>query len=501
MTFHTLFEIFSFQHIFLCMAGVILGIIFGSLPGLTATVGVALLLPLTFSLNPIAGMMILVAIYNGAMAGGSISAILLQTPGTPGAAATMLDGYQLTRKGESTKAISIAMLSSMVGGIFSAIALLTLAPILARLALAFGPPEYFWLALFGLTAVASLASKSIIKGLICAALGILLGTVGMDPTSGIPRFTFGVTSLLSGISIVPALIGLFSIPQILDISIKKDQVTVNITNETKARFVKIKELLTLGKTYLISGIVGVLVGILPGAGGDIASWIAYNESKRFSRQSDKYGTGIIEGVAAPECANNAVTGGSLIPLLTLGIPGSVTAAVLLGGLLIHGVIPGHELFSKHINVYYGIVASIILSSLGIGIFAFITPNIWNKILTVPTKIIAPIIVVICVTGSFSINNNPFDVLLMMFVGAIGYFFKRYGFPVAPIVLGLMLGPLAEKSFMQSLALSKGSILFFFLRPISLVIIILIVMSLLSPIILEKIRGNKETQEDKDIVSV
>lgn len=338
-------NVFTFEVLFALTLGVIVAIIMGALPGLSASMAVALLIPVTFGMNPVAGLVMLTGVYTAAIYGGSITAILLHTPGTPSSAATAIDGYELAKKGEGFKAIGVATISSVIGGVISAIALIFLSPPLAQISLKFSSLEYFFLALFGLTIIGSLAGDSIAKGLMGGLFGLFIGTIGLDQMNGIPRFTFGFLPLESGISMVPAMIGMFSVSQVMiiteDIIKGKSSTVSNHENLLTGRFLPTwKEFKMLFPTIIKSSIIGVFIGILPGAGADIGSWVAYNEAKRSSKHPEKFGKGSMMGIAASESANNAVTGGAIIPLLTLGIPGSAVAAILLGGLMIQGLASG-----------------------------------------------------------------------------------------------------------------------------------------------------------------
>lgn len=475
--------------------GVIGGIIIGALPGLSSTMGVALLVPVTFGMSPIAGLVMLTAIYTSAMYGGSISSILIHTPGTPAAAATAIDGYKLTQKGLGAKAIGVATVSSMIGGLISALFLLFLAPPLSKISLSFSAPEYFLIGVFGLTIIGSLASKSMVKGLTSGVIGLVIGTIGVDILTGYPRFTLGFTSLESGIALVPAMIGLFSLSQVM----------IQVEGSPKKKAQDIKEGKMMGRvlpnkaefrsilpTIFRSCGIGTVAGMLPGAGGDIGSWIGYNEAKRFSKNRDKIGTGHIEGVAAPEAANNAVTGGALIPLLTLGIPGSSTTAVLLGGLTIQGLIPGHTLFTTHANITYSVIIGFIVANILMGIIGLLGAKYFLKASQAPQVILSPIIVILCIVGSYSINNNFFDVWVMLIFGLFGYFLRKTGFHPAPIIIGMILGPIAENGLRQSMVMNKGNLLMYFLsRPISIALILLIILALLSPFLVNRLKRKSE----------
>jgi putative tricarboxylic transport membrane protein len=366
-------ELMSVQFLISLLVGVIGGIIIGALPGLSASMGIALLIPITFGMNPVAALTMLAAIYTSAIYGGSISAILIHTPGTPASAATALDGYQMTMQGKGLKALGTSTISSVIGGVFSAICLLLLAPPLARVSLKFSSPEYFLIAIFGLTVIGSLAKDSIIKGLAAGVFGLLLSTVGVDALSGYPRYTFGISALESGISFVPAMIGLFSLSQVMIQVEKMNEKNEKLIGDLRGSFwLTWEEFKSIWKTILRSSIIGVIIGILPGAGGDIASWVSYNEAKRFSKTPEKFGKGHIEGIAASEAANNAVAGGALIPLLTLGVPGSSTTAIMLGGLLIQGLQPGHELFTKYAKITYAVILGLYCKYIDGSICVFIS---------------------------------------------------------------------------------------------------------------------------------
>lgn len=476
------------------LVGVIGGIIIGGLPGLSSTMAVALLVPITFAMTPVAGLVMLTAIYTSATYGGSIASILLHTPGTPASAATALDGYQLTLKGQASRAIGIATVSSMIGGTVSALALLFLAPPLSRLSIMFSAPEYLFLAIFGLTIIGSLSGGSMVKGLISGAIGMFLGTIGIDILTGYPRFTLGITDLESGISLVPALIGLFSLSQVF--ILLEDVFNENkiiITQKVKGVIPSRKDFKKIFPTIMRSSGLGVLVGILPGAGGDVGSWIGYNEAKRFSKTKEEFGKGSIEGIAGSETANNAVTGGALIPLLTLGIPGSSTTAVLLGGLMIHGLVPGNELFTSNAHITYGVIIGFLVASILIGVFGILLAKHFVKILKVPENILIVVIITFCIIGSYAINNSVFDIWIMLAFGIVGYFMRKTGFAPAPVILGLILGPIAETSLGQSLSMNQGNLMLFFLsRPITVIFIALTLFSLISPFVIKKF-GRKSIQ--------
>jgi putative tricarboxylic transport membrane protein len=481
-------ELGSVDVILMLFVGVIGGIFLGSLPGLSATMGIALLIPITFGMEPVAALVLLSAIYTSAVYGGSITAILIHTPGTPASAATAMDGYQMTQQGKGLKALGTSTVCSVIGGVVSAVALLVLAPPLAQISLQFSAPEYFLMAVFGLTIISSLSSGAMVKGLSGGLFGLLIGLVGVDVMTAYPRFTFGVTELENGISLIPAMIGLFSISQVLiqaeALGSKKNDVSA-IAELKGNTFPTRDDWRKLLPTITRSSFIGLLVGILPGAGGDVASWVAYNEAKRASKNPDNFGKGEIEGLAAAETANNAVTGGAMIPLLTLGIPGSAATAVMLGGLYIHGLQPGHELFTKNADVIYAVIIGLVLANILMGIFGLAMAKHVVKVASIPFAILAPIIIVLSVVGSYAINNNIFDVYVMVSFGLIGYLMRKTSFSTAAIVIAMILGTMAEMGYRQAIVMSKGDVLtYYFSRPISLILIVLILIALLSPLFLK-----------------
>lgn len=477
-------------NIFTALLSVATGIIVGSLPGLSAAMGVALLIPITFGMPAETALIALAGVYCGAMYGGSISAILLHTPGTSSAAATAIDGYPMTLKGQAGKALATATLASFTGGIISSIALYTLSPPLAKLALQFGPTEYFWLSIFGLTIIAGVSSKSMLKGLISGAFGLALSTIGMDPMLGIPRFTFGNNALLQGLPFTATLIGLFSMSQVLLLAEKK------IIEKQKAKEVKDKVFLDKGEIKRIipinlwSGLIGTVVGILPGAGGTIASFIGYNEAKRFTKNKKDFGTGIIEGVAGPEAANNAVTGGSLIPTLTLGIPGNSVTAILLGGLVIQGLRPGPDLFTIHGKITYTFFAGFVVVNILMLMLGLFGVRYFAKVSKVNDSVLIPLIFALSVIGSYSITNNIMDVWIMFIFGIVGYFVKKFNLNPAAIVLALILGPIGETGLRRTLIMNDGNYMALFNSTISWVLIIIATLSLLTPLLLNVIEKRK-----------
>lgn len=474
-------NVLNFNVILVLILGTLTGITIGSLPGLTATMGVALVLPITFSMDPITGILLLIGVYFGSVYGGSITAILINTPGTPASAATAIDGYALAKKGDGNKALQVSTISSAVGGIMSVIILIFIAPQLANFALKFSAPETFALGLFGISIISSISGDSMIKGLIAGVLGLLIATIGIDPIGGFPRFTFGNMNLTSGVNLIPVMIGLFAASEAFksmeDIFEKRNiNVIVEKSNLSK------KEAKGLIPTILRSSLIGTFIGMIPGAGADIASFVSYNEAKRFSKDKEAFGKGALDGIAAPESANNAVTGGAMIPLLTLGIPGDSVTAVLLGALMVQGIQPGPLLFENSGDIVYTLFVGMLLANILILVIGLLGTRLFTKILLIPKSILSPIILVLCVVGSYSLGNNYFDVIIMLIAGIIGYFMSKAKFPASPVILGLILGPMMESNLRRALVMSKGDLSIFYTRPITLVLLIIATLTLMIPII-------------------
>ena len=467
------------------LGGTALGIVIGCLPGLSAAMGVALMLPLTFTMPADTGLIVLGAIYCGAIFGGSISAILIHTPGTPASAATAIEGYQMTLRGKAGKALATACWSSFWGGLLSCISLYFFAPLLAQLALKFMSAEKFWLGIFGLTIIAGVSSKSIIKGLMSGALGLLLSTIGLDPIDGTKRFMFGQAFLAEGINTTCALIGLFSMSQVFILAEKK------IIERAKAQRFTDKIMLTkdekkmLWPTVIRSWIIGNIIGILPGAGASIACFMGYNNAKSFSKHKEDFGHGSIEGVCGSEAANNAVTGGSLIPMLTLGIPGESVTAVLMGGLIIQGLAPGPELFTQHAGMTYTFFAGFVLVQFFMLALGTLGCRGFAQISRLSDAILIPCVTVLCVIGSYAIHKNFADVVVMLIFGFIGYFMRKFDLNTAAVVLALILGPISEKGLRGALRVSGGDIGVLFKSPVSWILIILSVIGIFSPIFMNK----------------
>lgn len=470
-------NVLSITSILAIVGGMSLGLFVGSMPGLTATMAIAILLPLTFGMDPATGITMLTSLYMGAMYGGSILAILVNTPGTPAAAATVLDGYKMTENGQAGRALGISLTASLVGGIISSIVLLTVAPVLGQIALAIGAVELFAIAVLGLTIIGSLSTGSVIKGLLSGTVGVLISLMGMDPITGSTRFTFGSVYLFDGISFVIALIGLFSIPQAFKL-VEKDREKVKASKIKGKMLPSWKEIKSLKTTLARSSVIGVFTGLIPGTGGDTASWFSYNEAKRFSKEKNKFGTGHAEGLAAPESANNAVVGGALIPTITLGVPGSSATAVLLGALMIHGIVPGPTLMTEYADVTYTLLWAVLISTFFLFGLGLLYTRLAVGVTKIPGKLLAPIIVLLSVIGTFAVNNSMIDVMIMFIFGIVGYFMDKLNISVAPMVIGMILGSMLDTSLHQSLIIGDGDWLVFLKNPTSAILLFIALVSIL-----------------------
>ncbi len=461
------------------LVGTMIGMFIGAMPGLSATMAIALLLPLTYSLSPETGLAMLASLYLAAMYGGSIAAILLRTPGTPAAAATVLDGYPMAQKGMAGKALGLSLTASLIGGVMSSVALLTVAPLLGRIVLNFGPVEIFAVAVLGITIIGSLSQGSAILGLMSGALGLLLAMVGMDLTTGTPRFTFGYLDLFGGIDFTVALIGLFSIPQAVRLIVQGDQNSEQSVSSVRDRMLpNWREFKNMVPNSLRSGVIGIFVGLIPGTGGDTASWFAYNEAKRFSKHKAEFGTGYPAGIVAPEAANNAVVGGALIPTIALGIPGSSSTAVLLGGLMVHGILPGPTLMTDHGDVTYTLLWAVLFANVALFLVGVLFTRACVVVTRIPNRVVGPVIVVLSVIGSFAINNSVFDIGLMIAFGMIGLAFDSFRIPTPPLVIGLILGPILDTTLQQSLLIGGGRYSIFIDNPISATLLVFALLSVL-----------------------
>ncbi len=465
--------------------GVFGGIVLGALPGLTATMGVAILLPFTFSMEPTAALVLLVGVYIGGIYGGSIAAILLKTPGTPASAATVLDGHTLSTQGHAAKALSISAIASWVGGTVSTVILIAVAPLLATFALRFNAPEYFALAVFGLTIIAGISSKNILKGLLAGAIGLLIASIGLDPISSVPRFTFGVMDLYSGINVIPVLIGLFAISEALGQFEKLFDKTEGLKAKISHKILSLKEFKSILPTALKSGLMGTSIGTVPGAGADISAFVCYNEAKRVSKKPEEFGNGSHEGLAAAEAGNNGVTGGSLVPLLTLGVPGDAVAAVLLGALIVQGLTPGPLLFQQSPDVVYGLFSAMLIGNLIMLIIGLLGIKFFCKIIEIPKLLMIPVIIFLSVVGAYAINNSLFDVGIALSFGVFGFLLNKLEIPSSPILLAIILGPMAETNLRKALMMYHGSWSFLYDRPIALAFLVMAVFSVYSTLKMKK----------------
>ncbi|MCX7786674.1 MAG: tripartite tricarboxylate transporter permease [Spirochaetes bacterium] len=459
-----LYVLNHFPFLFIGVAG---GIVVGALPGLSGSTGIILLLPFLLYVEPAEALIMMSGMFCGSMYGGSISAILISTPGTPSAAATVLDGYPLAKQGKAGKALAVSTIASTAGGIISTLFLIFLAPQLAKLALKFGPSEYFALMIFGLTIMASVSASSLVKGLLSGFFGLMLAMVGLDPILGTPRFTFGITRFLTGFPMVPVLIGLFAFSEVFSQLEVLGTKTIPHVEKVRSSLPTWKELKSLINVILGSSLLGTIIGIIPATGGAIASFMAYNEARRFSKHPETFGTGELAGIAAPESANNGTTGGAMIPMLTLGIPGDVVTAVMLGALLLIGVRPGPLLFTQTPHIIHALFAGFMMAQFLILALGLITIPLFPKVLKVPVGILYPIVLALCFLGAYSYGNSVYDMGLAIIFGLLGYFMKKHGFSAAPTILGLILGPMAEQELGRALIISHGDWTVLFKSPIAL----------------------------------
>jgi len=471
-------SVFTFQIILLVAVGVALGLIFGSIPGLTATMAIAICLPITYGMDPVAGMSLLMGLYIGGVSGGLIPAILLKLPGTPSSIATTFDGYPMAQNGQAGKAFNFAIVSSFFGGILSIIILIVISPPLGRIALQFGPFEYFAIVIFSLTLIASLSGDSLPKGIMAGLLGIGFAMVGSAPIDAFPRFTFGFSDMDAGFNLLPVLIGLFALSEILLLAEKKVKNSLNAQLKKVSYKVSLKEYLEQGWNFLRSSIIGIAIGILPGIGGGTSNIISYVAAKNSSKKPETFGKGNPAGVVASESANNASVGGALVPLISLGIPGDTVTAMLLGGLVLHGLQPGPLLIQNSGDVVYGIFAALLIANVFMILFLFLGMKGFIRLLSIPHHILMPVIIALCVVGAFGVNNRLFDVGALLFFGVLGYLMIKFGYPLTPLVLGFILGPLLETNLRRGLMLSQGDFTPFLTSPIAATFLLITAASLI-----------------------
>ena len=483
--FHQLFMGFSVAlqptNLFYCFAGCVIGTLVGVLPGLGPTAAMSLLLPATFHITPVSAIIMLAGIYYGAMYGGSTTSILVNIPGEAASVMTCLDGYQMARQGRAGPALGISAFGSFIAGTIAIIGLTFLAPPLANLALRFGPPEYFALMCLGMVVLTFLSSTSMVRALMMACFGIIVGSIGTDTVSGTSRFTFGITDLMDGVGLVPVVMGLFGISEmLLNLETKIDRDVFK--TRVKGIFPTLQDW-SQAKWAIVRGtVIGFFLGILPGGGAILSSFVAYAIEKKCSKTPERFGTGVIEGVAAPESANNSAAQSSFIPLLTLGIPSNVVMAMLLGALIIHGVTPGPLLLAQHPEVFWGVVASMYLGNIMLLVLNLPLIGMWVQCLKVPYPIMMPLIILFCMVGAYTIANSVMDVFFMLVFGLVGYFMKKLKYDAPPFILAFVLGPMLEYSLKQSLVISRGSFSIFWSRPISATCLGIAVVLLVIPLL-------------------
>ncbi len=476
-----LFNVFSLGNFFALLIGVLVGLVIGAIPGLSPPMAIALLIPVSFYMPPETALILMASVYASGIYGGSFSAILIRAPGTPASAATSLEGWELTIRGKAVEALRMATLASVTGGIVSALALLLIAPPLARIALLFQAPEYFLLALLGMICIASVSFQSITKGLISGFLGILISTIGVDMHTAYPRYTFGWVHLMGKIDIVPAIIGLFGFAQALEIGAGKAAETILLTGEKTTLswnlWPKWSELKRVRGSLIRGWIIGSIIGAIPAAGASIAQWIAYSEEIRRAGPGDQFGKGELKGLAACEASNNATTGTALIPMFVLGVPGGISAAIILGALIIHGLNPGMGLFRKSPHIVYTVMWGFLVANLIMGFMAVFVARMMAYVTYFPRGILAPLILIFCVIGVYAASNNINDVYILFAFGVMGYFMEKWDFSPAALLLGLLLGPICEDGFRSMIQLSQGHVFsYMFSRPLCILFVIFIFLS-------------------------
>jgi putative tricarboxylic transport membrane protein len=470
-----------------CFVGVFIGTLVGVLPGIGSVATMSLLFPVTYAMSPTASIIMMAGIYYGAMYGGSTTSILVNIPGEAASVVTCLDGYQMARQGRAGPALGIAAFGSFIAGTLSVVGIMLLGPPLARVAVRFGPPEIFSLLILGFTMVTYLSGGSKLKAAAMAVLGLFLATIGLDPIVATPRFTYGSITLMDGIGLVPMIMGLFGVAEVLlnvDQYLKQEVFKTNIRGLLPSK----QDWRDSAAPIARGSVLGFLLGILPGMGSIIPSFISYALERRLSRYPEKFGAGAIEGVAGPESANNAATGGSMIPLLTLGIPANVVMAVLLGAFLIHGVQPGPLLIKEHPEIFWGVVSSMYVGNAMLLVLNLPLIGLWVQLLKVPYRILFPLILLFCVIGVYSISSNVWDIVIMLIFGVLGYLMKKLEYEPVPLVLAFVLGRMVEESLRQSLVLSRGSFIIFLSRPISGVFLIAAAVLALLPFVASQLKS-------------
>ncbi|MDR1625406.1 MAG: tripartite tricarboxylate transporter permease [Spirochaetia bacterium] len=477
--FASIAPVFAPDNLFFVLMGAFGGVLIGSIPGLTSTMGIALLIPFTYGLSIVSSIGMLLGIFCGAMYGGSIASILIKTPGTPAAAATVLDGYPMGQKGEAGRALSIALFASFAGGIIGALLMTFLSPFISRMALKFGPAEFFTLAVFGLSVIISISGKSLIKGLMSGFFGLLLATVGMDKISGFLRYS-RLEGFYEGIPFIPALIGLFALSEVyanIENIMKSQKVTAKISGVLPGW----QDIKTIARAIITGSFIGTFIGAIPGAGGDIAAFVSYSEAKRVSKHPEKFGTGVPEGIAAAESANNACSGGAMIPMLTLGVPGDSNTAVLVGAFIMQGFQPGPMMYVEHMDIIYAVFASMIVANFAFLLVGMCGVRLFAKVISLERKFLIPAILALSLVGAYAMNRNMFDVYFALVMGVAGYLLQKYDFPLSPILLALILGPMSEANLRRFMLIDNGQFWRISTKPICVVFLLLAVGSLIASV--------------------
>ena len=482
----------------LILLGVVVGIIFGAIPGLTAATALALFLPVTFGMEATAGIVLLIGLYIGGISGGLIPAIILRMPGTPSSIATTYDGSPMALRGEAGKALGVGIVSSFIGGIFSTVMLIFIAPAIAKVALRFGPWEYFAIGIFSLSMISSLVSQSVAKGLGSAIIGLLISMIGAGPVDSVQRLTFGFHSLEAGLDLLPVMVGLFAVSELLKTAESVDQENLEAVKfKLKGFGFSLREFFGTQKFNLTrSALIGLGIGILPGMGGSTSNLISYLAAKNQSKHPEKFGTGIIDGLVASETANNSTIGGALIPLMTLGIPGDGVTALLLGAFLLHGISPGPLLFVNQGPLVYSVFGAVLIANLFMLVLMYLGLHPIARILKTPKYLLLPIIMIFCSVGAYSVNNRIFDIGVMLVLGVFGFYIEKLGFSLTPIVMGFILGPIVELNLRRGLMASKNSILPLFESPVAMVFLLIGLASMGIPIVkwwVKRLRAIKNTE--------
>jgi putative tricarboxylic transport membrane protein len=488
-------SVFTWYNLVAILAGVIIGMLFGVTPGLDATSGTSLMLAFTYSLSGETALIFLSALYMAATYSGSITAITVGIPGTPASASTVLDGYELNKQGKAGKALGISILSAVIGGLIGTIALVTLTIPLGNIAVKFGAPEYFMLAVVGLLIIGGLLGESRVKGISMALVGLFITVVGLDPFTGYPRFTFGSLNLMEGISYIPVMIGMFAISEALIMIKTLGQTNPYQSGKYENVWPNRKEWKQMAKPMTSAGVVGTFLGSLPGIGAATANWVAYNESKRISKEPEKYGKGSIEGLASSEVGAMATVSSSMIPMFTLGIPGSATDAVLIGALMLHGIVPGPQLMTRNIDLVFAIFVALFVIIAVMFVVGAFGVKFWVKMLEAPKGLIISTIFIMSVIGSFSLKNSLTDVWIMFVAGIIAFILRKYLFPIVPLILGMVLGHIMQDSFRRALIMSDNGVGIFISRPFSLIILLLILFGIFYPVLRNLYKGKQKDSNE------